>query len=61
MPELLRSEKWYHGAYICHQECYGGPLDIDKQIDSEGILACTWFALMPWAAGSLLEGLTGDM
>ena len=37
--DLLRSEEWYHQNYICRQECYGGPLDIDKQIDSEGILA----------------------
>ena len=36
---LMRSEEWYHDAYIRHQECYGGPLDIDKNIDSEGILA----------------------
>lgn len=39
LPGLLKSEGWYHGAYIRHQECYGGPLDIDKNIDSEGILA----------------------
>jgi hypothetical protein len=36
---LLQSESWYHDAYIRHQECYGGPLDIDKNIDSEGVLA----------------------
>lgn len=39
LSDLLRSEQWYHNAYIRCQECYGGPLDIDKQIDSEGILA----------------------
>ncbi|MCR5322709.1 MAG: hypothetical protein K6E85_05525 [Lachnospiraceae bacterium] len=39
LPELLKSEKWYHSAYIIHQECYGGPLDIDKKTDSEGILS----------------------
>ena len=39
LPGLLRSEKWYHDAYIRHEECYGGPLDIDKNIDSEGILS----------------------
>ena len=39
LDSLLRSERWYHDAYIRHQECYGGPLDIDKQIDSESILA----------------------
>ena len=37
--QLLQSERWYHDAYVCHQECYGGPLDTDKNIDSEGILA----------------------
>ncbi len=36
---LRASEKWYHEAYIRHEECYGGPLDIDKNIDSEGILS----------------------
>ena len=39
LPGLLHSEKWYHEAYIRHEECYGGPLDIDKNIDSEGILS----------------------
>ncbi len=39
LPGLLRSEAWYHQAYIRRQECYGGPLDIDKNIDSEGILS----------------------
>ncbi len=39
LANLLRSESYYHDAYVRHQECYGGPLDIDKNIDSEGILA----------------------
>jgi len=39
LPELLKSENYYHRAFVIPQECYGGPLDIDKQIDSEGILA----------------------
>ena len=39
LPGLQESEKWYHDTYIRHQECYGGPLDIDKNMDSEGILA----------------------
>ena len=39
LPGLEQSAKWYHKAYIRHQECYGGPLDIDKNIDSEGILS----------------------
>lgn len=39
LPDLLASERYYHAAFITRQECYGGPLDIDKQIDSEGILS----------------------
>lgn len=39
LPSLLQSADYYHDTYIRHQECYGGPLDIDKNIDSEGILA----------------------
>ena len=39
LPGLLESEKYYHRAFVCPQECYGGPLDIDKSVDSEGILA----------------------
>ena len=39
LPGILESEKWYHDEYIKHQECYAGPLDIDKNMDSEGILS----------------------
>ncbi len=39
LPEILRSENWYHDTYVRHQECYAGPLDIDKNMDSEGILS----------------------
>ncbi len=39
LAALLASEGHYHSAYVVRQECYGGPLDIDKNIDSEGILA----------------------
>ncbi|MBP7175066.1 MAG: hypothetical protein KBA53_02460 [Thermoclostridium sp.] len=27
---------------------------------SDGSPATTWFCLMPWAAGSILDGLAGD-
>ena len=53
LPNLLYSEHWYHDAYIRHQECYGGPLDIDKNIDSEGILAYI-------RAVRYLHAMTGD-
>ena len=36
---LLRSEQHYYDAYVSKLCCYGGPFDIDKQIDSEGVLA----------------------
>lgn len=36
---LIASAAYYHDAYIRHQQCYAGPLDIDKNMDSEGILA----------------------
>ncbi len=39
LPGLLESERWYYDTYVRHEECYGGPLDTDKNIDSEGILS----------------------
>lgn len=53
LVELLRSEEYYHRAFITRLECYGGPLDIDKEIDSEGILAYL-------RAVRSLHELTGD-
>lgn len=53
IDHLLHSEQHYHKAYITHLECYGGPLDIDKQIDSEGILA--YIRAVRW-----LHEITGD-
>ena len=37
--DLKRSERYYYRKFISRMECYGGPLDIDKQTDSEGVLA----------------------
>ena len=37
--DLTRSERYYYRKFISRMECYGGPLDIDKQTDSEGVLA----------------------
>lgn len=39
MKELKASEKHYYDSFVKLAECYGGPLDTDKTIDSEGILA----------------------
>ena len=39
LEDMLRSEAWYYDTYVRHLECYAGPLDIAKNIDSEGILS----------------------
>ena len=39
--------------------CHSEGLLTEKWPD--GSPASTWFALMPWACGSLLEGLTGSL
>ncbi|PYY25917.1 hypothetical protein [Paenibacillus illinoisensis] len=39
LEELKRSEAHYYNIYVKQMECYGAPLDADKSVDSEGILA----------------------
>jgi hypothetical protein len=39
LESLAVSEEHYHEAYVERMECYGAPLDTDKAVDSEGILA----------------------
>ena len=39
MELLLKSEEHYFNAFVERSECYGGPLDTDKAVDSEGILS----------------------
>ena len=53
LVDLLRSEQYYYRAFVSRMECYGGPLDIDKQTDSEGILA--YIRAVRW-----LHGITGE-
>ena len=36
---LKKSEEHYFNAFIKKVECYGGPLDTDKAVDSEGVLS----------------------
>lgn len=36
---LLKSENHYYNHFVKKAECYGGPLDTDKAVDSEGILS----------------------
>lgn len=39
LESLKQSEHHYYEAYVKRVEVYGGPLDTDKAVDSEGILA----------------------
>ncbi|MEC0168563.1 hypothetical protein [Paenibacillus graminis] len=50
---LKRSEKHYYETYVKRMECYGAPLDADKAVDSEGILAYI-------KAVRYLHAVTGD-
>jgi hypothetical protein len=49
----LSAEGRYYDAYVRRMECYGTPLDTDKAVDSEGIIAYI-------KALRFLHGLTGD-
>ncbi|MCE3202376.1 hypothetical protein [Paenibacillus sonchi] len=53
LDSLKRSEKHYYETYVRRMECYGTPLDADKAVDSEGILAYI-------KAVRYLHALTGD-
>ena len=46
-------------GWMSERFCYSEGLQSQKYPD--GSPASTWFALMPWAGASLLEGLTGDL
>ncbi|MBO2517760.1 MAG: hypothetical protein CW338_10930, partial [Clostridiales bacterium] len=50
---LMRSERHYFAKFVQRAECYGGPLDTDKAVDDEGILAFI-------RAARLLHELTGE-
>lgn len=39
LPQLAESEAHYYARYVARAECYGGPLDTDKAVDNEAILA----------------------
>lgn len=36
---MIRSERHYYEKFVRKMECYGGPLDTDKAVDNEGVLA----------------------
>lgn len=46
-------------GWMSERFCYSQGLVCEHYPD--GTPASTWFALMPWASGSILEGLTGDL
>ncbi len=50
---LKKSEQHYYDAFVVKCECYGGPLDTDKAVDDEGILAYI-------RAAKILHELTGE-
>lgn len=50
---MIRSEQCYYEKYVKKVECYGAPLDTDKAVDNEGILAYV-------RAVRLLHRITGD-
>lgn len=39
LEQAMKSEQHYYDQFIAKVECYGGPLDTDKAVDSEGVLA----------------------
>lgn len=39
LESLKRSEKHYYEEFVAKMECYGAPLDAEKAVDSEGVLA----------------------
>ena len=39
LPQLEESEGHYYRKYVARAECYGGPLDTDKSVDNEAVLA----------------------
>ena len=50
---LRKSEQHYFDAFVAKCECYGGPLDTDKAVDDEGILAYI-------RAARILHEITGE-
>ncbi|WP_455500654.1 hypothetical protein [Gemmiger sp.] len=52
LPAMERSEAHYYDTFVRRAVCYGGPLDTNKTVDSEGVLAYI-------RAARLLHELTG--
>jgi hypothetical protein len=52
--EYDHGKKGWMSERFCHSE------GLVSQKYNDGTLASTWFCLMPWASGSILDGLAGD-
>ncbi len=52
--EFDHGKKGWMSERFCHSE------GLVYETYPDGTLASTWFCLMPWAAGSILDGLAGD-
>lgn len=53
-------KEYDHGkkGWMSERFCYSEGLVAEKY--SDGSFASTWFCLMPWASGSIIDGLAGD-
>ena len=52
--EFDHGKKGWMSERFCHSQ------GLLSQEYSDGSLASTWFCLMPWASGSIIDGLAGD-
>jgi len=52
--EFDHGKKGWMSERFCHSQ------GLLSQKYSDGSLASTWFCLMPWASGSIIDGLAGD-
>lgn len=52
--EFDHGKKGWMSERFCHSE------GLLSQKYNDGSLASTWFCLMPWASGSIIDGLAGD-
>lgn len=53
IEDIKKSERYYYDKFVSRAECYGGPLDVSKAVDNEGILAYI-------RAVRILHELTGE-
>ncbi len=62
LQAFARTDREYdfgRAGWMSERFCYSQGLLTERYPD--GSPASTWFALMPWASGSILEGLAGNL